>query len=188
MAKAHPTERNEFGLTPKEEIFAQTYVATKKLKEAAIAAGNAPKTASQTGYVILERPHVKARVDSLLKAQARDAKFTADEILLELKRLALLDPVELYNVDGTLRNIHEMPEHARRAIKEITVEEVYEGRGDERRFIGYSRKVKVFDKLSAIEKAMKHLGLLTEKLEVHGSLTLDALVTRSYEREQANGD
>jgi hypothetical protein len=73
-----------------------------------------------------------------------------------------------------------MPLHARRAIREVEVIEQFERVDGQRVFTGYARKVKVFDKLNAIQMAMKNLGLLVDKLEVAGTLTLDTLVTQSY--------
>jgi hypothetical protein len=129
---------------------------------------------------MLARPHVAARVGALLREQSLNARITADEVMLELKRIALLDPADLYRPDGTLLNIHEMPLHARRAIREVEVIEQFERIDGQRVFTGYARKVKVFDKLNAIQMAMKNLGLLVDKLEVAGTLTLDTLVTQSY--------
>jgi phage terminase small subunit len=172
--------RNEFGLTPREESFAQSFAECKNAAEAARTAGAPPKASAAVGAELLGRPQVQARVGALLREQSRNARITADEVMLELKRIALLDPADLYRPDGTLLNIHEMPLHARRAIREVEVVEQFERVDGQRVFTGYARKVKVFDKLNAIQMAMKNLGLLVDKLEVAGTLTLDTLVTQSY--------
>ena len=181
MAAAHaPRTRNEYGLTPREEGFVQAYMTTKSPAEAVRLAGLPSKAAAQVGQELLARPHVQARIAGLAREQSRNARITADEVMLELKRIALLDPAELYRPDGTLLGIHEMPVHARKAIKELEVIEQFERVDGQRVFTGFARKVKVFDKMDAIKTAMKHLGMLVEKLEVAGSLTLDTLVTQSY--------
>jgi hypothetical protein len=48
------------------------------------------------------------------------------------------------------------------AVASIEVDELFDGKGKGRKFIGYTKKVKFWDKNSGIEKAMKHLGLFAE--------------------------
>lgn len=62
------------------------------------------------------------------------------------------------------------PEHLA-ALSEFTVDEISKGRGESA--IPVSRiRVKLHDKLRALEALGKHLGLFTEKLEVKGEFDL----------------
>ncbi|MBA3913079.1 MAG: hypothetical protein H0X25_04310 [Acidobacteriales bacterium] len=44
------------------------------------------------------------------------AKMERDKIFLEVTRIALFDPIELYNYDGTLRTVDELPDAVRVAV------------------------------------------------------------------------
>jgi hypothetical protein len=71
----------------------------------------------------------------------------------------------MFHQDGSPKNINEMDENTRACIGGIEINELYEGKGKDRKFIGYAKKYKIWDKNSALEKAMKHLGLLIERRE-----------------------
>jgi phage terminase small subunit len=45
------------------------------------------------------------------------------------------------------------------AIASIEVREEFEGHGEGRRLVGYTKKIRFWDKTAAISMAMKHLGL-----------------------------
>lgn len=57
--------------------------------------------------------------------------------------------------------------------------EEFEGAGQDRTYIGDTKRVKLIDKNRSIELVMKHLSMLVEKHEVKGNLTLEQLVRDS---------
>ena len=77
----------------------------------------------------------------------------------ELERAILADPRKLYDEKGRLKPIHSLDEDTAAAIASLDVDEIVTGRGPQRRAIGRTRKVRFVDKLVAIDRAMKHLGL-----------------------------
>jgi phage terminase small subunit len=102
----------------------------------------------------------------------------ADDVLRELIRLAQADPARAFDEKGNLLPIHEMPPEARAAIAGFDLEELWDGRGPKRKQVGRVRKVRFWDKPRALELLAKHLGLLTERLQV-SVLTLEQLVEAS---------
>ena len=58
-----------------------------------------------------------------------------------------------------------MSEDVQRAISAIEVEEIFEGRGEERRKVGEVRKVKFWDKTRALELLGRHVGLIRDRSE-----------------------
>lgn len=65
---------------------------------------------------MLKNHNVQEKIKSLTSEGVRIAKMERDKIFLEVTRIALFDPIELYNYDGSLRLYHEIPEELRVAV------------------------------------------------------------------------
>jgi hypothetical protein len=94
-----------------------------------------------------------------------------DDVLRELLRFALLDVGQAFGADGRLLPLQDMPEDVRRAIAGVEVEELFEGRGEDRKQVGWVRKVKFWDKPRGLELLGKHLGMFADKLHVTATVT-----------------
>ena len=46
--------------------------------------------------------------------------------------------------------------------------EIWEGRGDDRQFVGYLKKYKIVDKKGALDSIAKHLGMFIDRQELTG--------------------
>lgn len=77
----------------------------------------------------------------------------------EMARLAFHDPGQLFDDDGNLIPIKDLPEDARRAISSLDVDELWDGRGEDRRQVGSTKKVRLWDKVSALEKLARIAGM-----------------------------
>ena len=86
-------------------------------------------------------------------------------LISELKSLAFSDIGGLYDDNNCLKDIKTMPEALRRAIASIEVDEIWSGTGAAREIIGYTKRVKLWDKKGSIDSFMKHLGMFIERLE-----------------------
>jgi phage terminase small subunit len=71
----------------------------------------------------------------------------------------------------------DIPEDARRAIAGIEIVEEFEGSGKDREQIGYTKKIKFWDKPKALENLGKHLGIYLEDNKQQAD-TLAALMKR----------
>lgn len=179
------TPKSEAGLKPRERLFAFEYLIDMDPKAACIRAGYGPTNAKLKGQSLLENPQIAGLVEVLLNRRKEKLEIKAEQILQELARVALLDIADFYDEHGALLPIHEIPEDARRAIASVDVEEIFEGRGADRTHIGTMRKVKTHSKMDALTTAMRHLGLLKDKLEVSGKLTLEQLINESFKEDSA---
>lgn len=75
-------------------------------------------------------------------------------MIQEAARIGLLDPARLFDEKGNLLPINDIPAEVRAAIASIEVGEVeIDGEVTTR-----VKKIKLWDKNSALEKLMKHLG------------------------------
>jgi phage terminase small subunit len=151
-------------------VFVQEYVSDliPNAAQAAIRAGYSAKCARQIGHVLLKQPGVKAAIEAAQKAQYKRIHMTKEAVLAGLAEIASVDVRDLFNEDGELLPLKEIPPGVRRAIAGIDVEELFEGRGESRKKVGRARKIKLWDKVRALEMLAKHHKLITEKVEHSG--------------------
>lgn len=76
-------------LTPKQEMFVREYLIDLNATQAAIRAGYSAKTAMEQGHQLLHKTSVKAAIQAGMDKRAQKATITADEILANIKRLAM---------------------------------------------------------------------------------------------------
>jgi phage terminase small subunit len=122
-------------------------------KAAAIAAGYSVRSAKQIACWLLNNDDIKKAVAAAAEAKLKRIRMSADDVLVGLAEIASVDPAELYDKDGKMLPVRDMPAHVRRAISGI--EPVLLG-----------TKIKFWDKKGALDTLAKHHKLLTEKLEI----------------------
>jgi len=146
-------------LTNKQEAFVIAYLRLTNATEAYRIAYNTgkmtAKSVNETASRLLKNSKVAARLAELAKPAAEQAQMTVDRTVRETGRVAFLDPARLYGPDGLLKSIPDMDEDTRAAIASFEVEEIRVN-GD---VIGRTKKVKLWDKNSALDKAMRYHGL-----------------------------
>ncbi|MCK5605238.1 terminase small subunit [Candidatus Pacearchaeota archaeon] len=154
-------------LTEKEKMFAKEYLVTNSGAASARKAGYSAKAAKEIACVVLKRPHVKEYIDELNEARSKRLEINADRVLKELAKIAFVDPTNVFDVDeeGNLTfrgKLSDLSPEERACISEVT-QNVTENGG--------STRVKLYDKLSALEKIGKHLKLFTDVTETKFDLT-----------------
>ena len=90
--------------------------------------------------------------------------------------MAFFDVGQLHDADGNLLPLQQLPEDARRAVVQFEAESV----GQDGEAVTQLRRVKLADKLKALELLARHLGMLKDKVEHSGTVTLEELVLGSY--------
>jgi len=120
---------------------------------------------------------------------AKRAEVDADYVIQKFKDIVEADLGDLLviNEDGTAYYdfSRAKPEHMA-ALSEFTVDEISKGRGDDA--VPVSRiRVKMHDKLRALEALGKHLGLFTEKIEIKGEVDLIRTI-EARRRQQVEDD
>lgn len=170
-------------LTDQQERFCLEYIVDLNATRAAIRAEYSERSASELGYQLLQNPSVKARVDTLQKERAHRLQITADMVIESLLQIAKLDLSEAYSGSGALLPIKDMPDHVRRSIAGVDVyEDIVDGQK-----LGETVKVKISDRVKALELLGRHLKMFTDKIQLTGKLTLEQLVTGSM-KEDENDD
>lgn len=135
-------------------------------------------------YDLLTRPHIQQRVKELNSALMLKAQVSPELVLTELRRIAACDVGQAYLPDGSLKAIHDIPDDVRRCISAFEVEEIFEGQGEDRVYVGKLRKVKFWDKNKGLELLGKHFKLFTEKFEGSIELSLEKLIEGDVQRNE----
>ena len=134
--------------------------------QAAIRAGYSKRGASVTAARLLVNSRISEAISEGRRKREEKIEIRAEEVLLELKRLAMVDLGQAYDSEGRLRKVHEMPEDVRRAIASVDTAEIWGPDGGAQ--LGEVKRVKFWDKTKALESLGKHLRLFTERLEHSG--------------------
>ena len=134
--------------------------------------------AKANAHRLLTNDYIRAAVGERQEATRKRLELTKDNILRKLSRMALVEYRDLFRADGSLKHPHEMDADTAAAIQSIEVFEEFEGRGAERTLIGHTKKVKLADQKGSVELAMKHLGLIKEKVEHDVTGGLAALIQK----------
>lgn len=119
------------------------------------------------------------RVAEYAQALEDRKEWAKERVLQEIRDLGTYDIRKILDADGKVRPPSEWPDAIAKAISGIDISELFEGSGEERTQVGWTKKIKTVDKLKALEIMAKNLNLLTEKHEVTGTLTLEKLVSMS---------
>lgn len=152
-------------LTPKpldarESRFVEEYLVSLDPKQAALAAGYSKTMAYSKAYQWVSdgkvKPHVFAAVQDAKKARSYRTAVSADRVLTELSRLGFSDVRRLFTETGQLRNVADLDDATAAAI--ASVEVVTKRSEDGECSVEYVHKYKLWDKNSALDKLMKHLG------------------------------
>lgn len=144
-------------LNEKQKRFCEEYLVDLNTTQAAIRAGYSKKTAYSQGHDLLKKPEVSQYIQALRLEQQKRTGIESDAVVRETAKLAFSDVRGLFNEEGTLLPPSEWPDELAGAIAGIDVVETSTGKGNETTF-DYVKKIKLWDKNSALEKLMKHLG------------------------------
>lgn len=135
------------------DAYREAYPRSKKWKDDSV---------HNKASALMRNAQVAARVEELRERITNTGIASAARVLLEASRLALFDPRRLFNEDGSPKPINELDDDTAAALAGLDVLEEFEGSGDQRVFVGFTKKYKIADKNSALEKLFKHHGLYKE--------------------------
>lgn len=157
-------------LTPKRERFCEEYLVDLNGTQAAIRAGYSPKTADQQGSRLLKNVKVAAEISRRQAERRNRTEVTADRVILELGRIALLDPRTAFNHDGSMKPIHELDSALAATLASVETEEEVTDAPGKPTVVTRLRKVRFWNKVEALSTLCKHFGLLTDRLRVEGEV------------------
>lgn len=150
-------------LTPKQERFVDEYLVDLNATRAAIRAEYSKRTAEQQGSRLLRNDQVRAAIDARKAKRAEKVEVKAEDVLRELQTFSHIDPAEIVDEQGRLLPLKKMPERVRRAIASVEIEEIWDGKGEERTQVGELKKVKFWPKHRGLEMLGRHVKLFGDE-------------------------
>lgn len=150
-------------LNEKQKRFAAEYLVDLNATQAAIRAGYSEKTAYSQGQRMLKNVEVQAAIQEAKQKRSQRVEITQDRVLQEYARLAFFDPRKLFEENGKPKDITALDDDTAAALAGLDVLEEYEGSGEDRELVGYTKKYKLANKLGALDSLGKHLGLFDGK-------------------------
>lgn len=122
------------------------------------------------------------RVKAYTAAAKAGDEWIKQRVLKELALIGTVDIRRIFRDDGGLLPPNEWPEDVARAISAVDIEELYEGTGRDRQQVGFTKKIKMNDKLRALELIGKDRGMFVQKHSVVVE-SLEDLVAGSWEEK-----
>lgn len=174
-------------LTPKQERFCHEYLKDSNGTRAAIRAGYSKRTANEQAAQLLAKLSIQQRVKTLTDKISAKTEITAERVIEELMRIGLVDLRQIFGEDGQLLPLSQIPEDARRAIAGIETMEVECVTGDQPT-VGKQRKIRMHDKLKALELLGKHLRVFEYAPVPPASTNEKAVIETINEAERIKRD
>jgi len=177
-------KRASGNLTARQSRFVAEYLLDLNATQAAVRAGYSGRTAESTGPRLLGKMNVAEAVRAAMEKRERRTGITQDRVLQELARIAFFDIRTLYREDGSLKKPSELDDDAAAALAGVDVVEMAggmaadagEGEGKAKHVAAYTKKARVFDKNTALVNAMRHLGMMKDKIEHSGNVAIHRLL------------
>lgn len=162
---------NNDGITEKQARFVQEYLKDLNASQAAKRAGyGAPY--ERRGYEVLKNPKVAALIKAEQAKIREEAGIEARDVVRQVAAIVFADPRKTVDKKGVPLGLHQLDDATAAAVASYKVTE-----GEQSRTV----EVKFWDKNSAAEKLMKHLGLF-EKDNRQRADPLAELVQMLHER------
>lgn len=154
-------------LTQKQENFCLEYIKCGNASEAYRRAYNAEKmkdtTITERASRLLKEYNISARIKELGAPAVEAAQVSAKQVIEELARIAFFDVGQLYNEDGTLKEMTQLDSNITRAIH--STKQRIEKQGQDKEDWAEIKEIRTHDKLKALELLGKTIALFTDKTQ-----------------------
>ena len=150
------------GLSDREAKFVLEYMLCLNGAEAARKTGLSKKAPAIAAHKMMNRPHVKKAIDTMMEKDRKDFEIQRNEILYNLWACATRDGRKFVNDRGELispQEIKDLPDELGLAIDSIKQKVVRRWKEDEVEVDILETEIKLVPKATALDMAMKHKGL-----------------------------
>lgn len=138
-------------LSEKVKSFCKEYVVDFNGAAAARRVGYSKRRAKVRASELLSDTVVQKYLHEIISKRDNTVAITADRVLREISRIAFADPSGYFTLDSSgkpkMKELHDLTADQRAAVAEFDI---------------VTKKLKLYDKLNALEKLGKHLKLFTE--------------------------
>ena len=126
-----------------------------------------------SGRVLRARPDIHEAITRLTAKSLMKYGFDASEIVEKVKEIAMIDPIEFENADGSFKtSMREIAPEARSAIKKFKAKNIYETDPNGMRVcVGQLIEVELWDKMKGIELLGREKDLFKETRKIEHDVT-----------------
>lgn len=159
-------------LSRKQARFVEEYLVDLNGTQAAIRAGYSPKTAGVTAAQNLTKPNVAAALAAAQAKRSARTEITQDRVLQELARIGFADVRDLFTWDAERAAFvpsANLTDDQAAAVSAVEAETVIYTNEDGVSETKIKLKLRTYDKLGALEKIGKHLGMFVDRVEHTGA-------------------
>lgn len=150
-------------------MFVSEYLVDLNATQAAIRAGYNKNTAYSQGQRLLKHVEIQKALTTRIEQRTQKLEITADKVLQEVAKIAFQDVRNLYRSDGALIPITELDDKCAASIAGV---EVTSRSGGEVEVTYVTSKIKLSDKHAALVTLARHFGLLSDKIQLYGTVGL----------------
>jgi phage terminase small subunit len=149
-------------LTKKQKKFVLEYIKDSNGTRAAIEAGYSQRTAAEIAYELLHKTsHVKAAIQMREEEHLRKIGVTSEKVMAKMAHLAFADIRKIYNPElNTLLPVKDFPDEIIPAIAGIKTTEIFDGTGEDRHLVGYTKEVRLWNPDTSLTNMAKNTGAI----------------------------
>lgn len=161
------------GLNPKQRLFVGHYLKSLNATQAAIDAGYSAKNAGKIGPALVGDSRIAAAIQAAMDKRAEKLEITAERVLEEIAAVAFAHMGQYVTWHDDRVSLMDSSEVDPRAVAEVkqTVNQ-----------FGNNVGIKLHDKLGALEKLGKHLGMWNDRGDAGGQPLVKAYPDSMMER------
>jgi hypothetical protein len=191
MADQLPPRKNGANpkrLKPMQRKFVEYLLASENfnITEAARKAGY--KSPASNANRLIRNPVIKALIGKQIRLRMERNELLADEVLEFLATVLYLDPFELMEEDSDgawkMKNKDDIPLELRRCVTVMDSTKTIRGNGD----VVVHNKIKFMSKDGALDKAMKHLGLINPDGTTNNLIVMPNVIAELVEKAEQQRD
>ena len=150
-------------LTPKQALFVEEYLKDFNATQAAIRVGYSERRAMQTGHDLVRKREISEAIETRKAELMEKSKMSLEKWVKTVTALAIYDPRKMFDKFGNPQEIPELGRVSALAVAGFEIEELYDGKGENRQKIGYVRKVKLLDRTPYLLMLGKYLNAFPDK-------------------------
>jgi phage terminase small subunit len=160
-------------LTEKQKAFVAEYLVDLNATQAARRAGYSEKTAHVIAHENLSKPEIQSEIAKAQEERSIRTGITQDRVLQELARIGFSDLRKVMASSGNLLEPQEWDDDTAPFIASMEIVTKPGGlNADGQREVEHVAKIKAWDKVSALEKMGKHLGMFTDRIDLSARTTV----------------
>lgn len=154
------------------ELMIEEYLIDFDIVRAAQAVG---VKASKASLKHLENnPSIREDIKSRYEQRYGELGPRAFRLTNELTKLSFSDARQLFDEDGNLKPVHELPDHIAASISSLdVVKRVITSKDGSVDEVQYTHKIRLHDKVKAIQALQKQLGLIAPDVNIINNTTIN---------------